>query len=61
MNKIVPFKEKDVKEYLDNAINHWRMIRDLDSGTDEHEAAVYYIDAFQSVRASLFGELLSIE
>ena len=63
----IPFTEEDIKGYLDGCIEHWRTKRDTDpSDTDadveEHlklkEMAPYYIDAFQSVRMTLFGELL---
>ena len=56
MDKI-PFTEKDVKAYLDECIKHWRNIRDSES--EKKDMAIFYVDAFQSVRTSLFGELLS--
>jgi hypothetical protein len=47
--------EKDkVKEYLDSCIVFWR--KKLDEEKDS--SAVYYVDAFQSMRTSLFGETL---
>lgn len=49
----VPFEPEAIKEYLDESIRIWRYKRD----NDECNMAVYYIDAFQSIRASLFGEL----
>jgi len=55
----VPFTEKDIKDYLDGAIRNWRKIRD-ESVVDSH-IAPYYVDAFQSVRVSLFGEMLPKE
>jgi hypothetical protein len=57
----VPFTEKDVKAYLDECIVFWRQKRDVNLGADkipEFNMAVCYIDAFQSMRMSLFGELL---
>lgn len=42
-------------KYLDEAIEYWRDKRD---DSEEYEFAHCYIDAFQSVRVSLFGELL---
>ena len=62
----VPFTEKDVKVYLDNAIRNWRQTRDVPDLLDgdnvkEYVMACHYIDAFQSVRMSLFGELLPKE
>lgn len=60
MSAIVPFVEDEVKEYLDNAIRSWREILN-DRGHPNNEIAVFYCDAFQSVRVSLFGELLPQE
>ena len=54
MSEVIRFKKTDVKNYLDACIEYWREQRVL--GTQP--AAVFYIDAFQSVRISLFGELL---
>jgi hypothetical protein len=53
-SKTIPFSKEEVKEYLDRAIKFWREKRD----NEKSEMAIYYIDAFQSVRMSLFGELL---
>jgi hypothetical protein len=53
----VPFTEKDIKSYLDECIVFWRDKRDNSVDT-EHTMAVCYVDAFQSMRTSLFGELL---
>ena len=50
----IPFTEEDVKNYLDKTIESWRKKKD-------DETAEYYIDAFQSVRTSLFGDTLSKE
>ena len=56
---LVDFTPDAVKEYLDSAIRTWRRKRD---GSIQPEAlkimAGHYIDAFQSVRVSMFGELL---
>ncbi len=59
----VPFTEEDVMAYLDVAINHWRQVRDdpdplKKDRLTEQVKAIHYIDAFQSVRTSLFGETL---
>lgn len=48
------FTEEQVKEYLDKCIRFWRKKRDEENS----EIAKYYIDAYQSVRISLFNELL---
>jgi hypothetical protein len=52
----VPFTENAVRDYLDGAIRGWRKKRD-EKG-EGSEVAVFYIDAFQSVRTSIFGETL---
>jgi hypothetical protein len=60
----VLFTEKDIKSYLDECIVFWRRKRDSHLGADkipEFNMAVCYVDAFQSVRMSLFGELLPME
>lgn len=49
----VEFTEKEVKKYLDDCIRFWR-----DKRKEGNKMAMYYVDAFQSVRSSLFGELL---
>ncbi|MHA1950298.1 MAG: hypothetical protein ACW99G_14740 [Candidatus Thorarchaeota archaeon] len=49
----VEFTKEDVKEYIDNAIAYWRLSRE--------SYGIYYVDAYQSLRMSLFGELLSDE
>ena len=49
----VPLEREAVREYLDSCIRYWR---DYPS-----PHARYYIDAFQSVRTSLFGETLPKE
>lgn len=55
------FTEKDVKAYLDTCIRHWRKkYRDSIFDEDGRGVAVCYIDAYQSVRMSLFGELLPL-
>lgn len=46
-----------VQEYLDNAITNWRAIVKTPGLLNKHDAECY-VDAFQSVRTSLFGELL---
>lgn len=57
MPDTVEFTEEAVKEYLDRNIRHWRSQRDSIS---EAQMALYYIDAYQSVRISLFGETLPL-
>lgn len=50
----IPFEKSEVKAYLDRCIVHWRNKRDKEND----KQANYYIDAFQSVRETLFGETL---
>ena len=53
----VEFSKEAIKNYLDTAIRRWRKSAD----SIEVGYAQYYIDAFQSVRVSLFGELLPLD
>ena len=68
MGKGIPFVKEIVKDYLDACIRYWR--KELLKTTDREKwdgreegvlRARCYIDAFQSVRDTLFGELLPIE
>jgi len=52
---VLPFTEKDIKAYLDKVIRHWRMC----DSTPEMRA--HYIDAYQSVRTSIFGDCLPVD
>ncbi len=59
LTSTVPFTEIDVKAYLDRGIRAWRIKRDdQKNGLEDRGIAVHYIDAYQSVRTSLFGETL---
>lgn len=55
-------QRRELREYLDDAIRKWRGARDARgvSRADRHTAECY-VDAFQSVRASILGELLPVE
>ena len=55
-NNVIPFTKESVRDYLDICICFWR--KEKDKGC---KYAMYYIDAFQSVRTSIFGELLREE
>jgi len=60
--KRIELTEKSIKEYLDKAIRLWRQRREEAAKDSEDElVARCYIDAFQSVRTSLFNELLKPE
>ncbi len=54
MSETVPFEPEAVKAYLDECIRLWR----ARVGNPDWPYAPCYVDAFQSVRTSLFGELL---
>lgn len=53
----IPFTKEEVKKYLDKCIRFWRERRDVEKDV----LASYYVDAYQSVRISVFGKLLEIE
>ena len=54
--EVVEFTKEAVKAYLDAAIRYWRKQEDEDLLGKQ-----FYVDAFQSVRVSLFDELLGDE
>lgn len=46
---------KELKKYLDSAIDQWREA--AERANNPHTfIAKYYIDAYQSIRKSVFGE-----
>lgn len=60
----IPLGEETIKEYLDGAIRKWRRKRDnpkIGNARLSRLIPSCYIDAFQSVRTSLFGETLPEE
>lgn len=60
--RLVPFTEKAVQSYLDSCIRYWRS-KSMRYSSDEMYVfeASCYVDAFQSMRSSLFGELLTCD
>lgn len=56
MSETVEFAKEAIREYLDRCIRVARRKRD-----EGESMYVYYVDAYQSIRTSLFGELLSEE
>jgi hypothetical protein len=55
----VELTPEGIAAYLDEAITYWRSCRDHPGATfDDVHTARCYVDAFQSVRTSLLGELL---
>jgi len=55
-DEVIPFDRGEIKAYLDRCIAFWR-----DKRKEGEWMATFYIDAFQSVRTSIFGELLPEE
>ena len=53
----LPFEPEAVKAYLDSCIRYWR----AHVGNPACKIARVYVDVFQSVRMSLFGELLPVK
>jgi len=49
--KTIPFTKREIKAYLDTCIEYWR------AKEENFDVATYYIDAFQSVRMTLFGNI----
>jgi hypothetical protein len=46
-----------LKAYLDIAIDKWRVKKETATTPNEELIAACYVDAYQSVRVSAFGEL----
>lgn len=47
-----------LRAYLDDAINEWRKVKQQAITYQQSSQAECYIDAYQSVRLSILGELL---
>ncbi|HEC66692.1 MAG TPA: hypothetical protein ENI23_15555 [bacterium] len=58
MSDTIDFTKEAIREYLDGCIRYWRDLRDAAESPEQAIQATCYVDAFQSVRTSLFGELL---
>jgi len=56
MEPMVPFEPEAVKELLDRQLRMWRRQEEIGI-----EYAKYYVEAYQSVRVWLFGEVLEFE
>lgn len=55
----VEFEEKAVKAYLDKVITKWSEVRNSATPDSAEKAkAICYVDAYQSVRVSLFGDVM---
>jgi len=50
--------DKEIRQYLDQVITIWRERRQRSQDDDYLMMCKCYIDAYQSVRQTLFGELL---
>lgn len=46
-----------IKKYLDQCIEYWRYKRDNDPD-GRYSFSYFYIDAYQSMRKTIFGEIL---
>jgi hypothetical protein len=60
-SQTITFTKKAVREYLDKSIIYWWARRDSSRSEVDTEISTNYVDAFQSVRNSLFGELLPLK
>ena len=49
--KTIPLEEKEIKDYLQKAVDVWR-----EAKIAGDNRAKYYIDAYQSMYSSFFGE-----
>ena len=59
MIETVEFTEEEVKKYLDQSIRYWRKNKETYIG--DPLKPICYIDAYQSVRVSLFGRMLPMK
>jgi len=59
--KLVPLTKEAVTAYLDSAIVSWRWKKEREHTAEDRLVARCYVDAFQSARLSLFGEMLPIQ
>ena len=50
-----------ILQYLDNNIYHWRNVLKNSESLATSEQATHYVDAYQSTRVALFGELKPLE
>ena len=55
---VLPFEKEAILSYLDTAIAVWRSKRDGAETPAYRTLAIHYIDAYQSVRMSIFGGVL---
>ena len=60
-DETIKFEKREIKKYLDKCIILWREKRDNAEDEEHRIMAVYYIDAFQSVRTTIFGETLPVD
>lgn len=51
-----------IKTHIDMMIHHWRgKLRVSDPNSDAQLRAACYVDAYQSMRSTMFGELLPLD
>ena len=59
---IIPFTKDAIKKYLDSCITKWREFRDCPENNEKmRDRARCYVDVYQDVRISLFGNTLSLK
>lgn len=54
----LPFEQDAVRDFLDNCIRFWRKKREEATTLGASVTAEHYVDAYQSMRTSMFGETL---
>lgn len=58
---VIEFTPETVKKYIDNAIRFWRKERTHTRQENKILECLIYVEVFQAVRLSLFGEELPIQ
>lgn len=63
MSEKLPFTKEAILTHLDKCIEYWRKESDSNSNGEKTSLSINeircYIDAYQSLRTSIFGELKS--
>lgn len=62
-DETIAFEPDAVRDWIDSCIRLWRRKRDeaRTGSVEDMEMAEHYVDAYQSMRTSLFGETLPID
>lgn len=56
----VPFTQEAVKAHIDGCIVYWRQKRDQAESSEDRLVAECNVDTYQSMRSSIFGEILPL-